>query len=455
MPNEILYAERHRPQFHFTARENWLNDPNGCVYDGHEYHLFFQHNPAGLTWGNMTWGHAVSPDLVHWRQLPHAIEPYEGGTIYSGSAVVDAGNTSGFGPPGSSPLVAVFTHARKPYGQAVAFSLDHGGRWTLFEGGRHVVPNQGLDEGERDPKVFWHSPTRRWVMVLWVRKGQARFFTSADLKAWAPAGDFSGDGFYECPDLFALPVEGSPNDKKWVLLDGAFRYWLGSFDGARFLPEAGPLKGDFGSHFYAAQTWANTGARVVQIGWMNGGLYPGMPFNQQMSFPCDLSLRPTPDGLRLCRLPVPEIESLRVDSASVTNRVLRNGDELQVGPRGDLFDLSAEVDLPPDGVFGIRLHELDIVCAGGFIRCLGKEAPLMAAGPAVSLRILVDRTSVEIFANQGRACMSFCFLPAEKDTGIRCYAGQRDVTVRSLVAHRLRSSWVERTEGGRRKDETP
>ncbi len=152
MSDSKPYAERYRPQFHFSARENWLNDPNGCVFHDGEYHLFFQRNPAGLKWGNMTWGHAVSTDLVHWRELPKALEPYDDGTIFSGSAVVDPENTSGFGHPGLPPLVAAFTFAKKPFGQALAFSTDKGRSWSLHDGGRPVVPNQGLDESERDPK---------------------------------------------------------------------------------------------------------------------------------------------------------------------------------------------------------------------------------------------------------------------------------------------------------------
>ena len=194
MTEEDRYNEKYRPQFHFTARRNWLNDPNGCVFHDGIYDLFFQHNPAGVEWGNMTWGHAVSADLVHWTQREHAIRPYDGGTIYSGSAVVDAGNDSGLGVGSTPPLVAVFTHAKKPFEQALAFSNDHGATWKLYENGRHVVPNQGLDEAERDPKIFRHEPSGKWIMVLWVRMGQVRFFTSDDLLHWAHVSDFLTEG---------------------------------------------------------------------------------------------------------------------------------------------------------------------------------------------------------------------------------------------------------------------
>ncbi len=441
MTKDGEYSERYRPRFHFTARENWLNDPNGCVFHDGEYHLFFQRNPSGLVWGNMTWGHAVSTDLVHWRELPNALEPYDDGTIFSGSAVVDLENTSGFGQPGQPPLVAAFTHAKKPFGQALAFSTDKGRSWSLHDGGRPVVPNQGLDEGERDPKVFWHSPTQRWVMVLWVQKGVARFFTSTDLKNWTLASDFAGNDFYECPDLFELPVDGDPRNTRWVLLDAAFRYWLGTFDGRQFQAESGPLRGDWGANFYAAQSWNNTGGRIVQIGWMNGGKYSGMPFNQQMSFPCELSLRTTPAGIRLFRMPVAEIERLRVASDSVSGRMLHAGEELPIGRCGDLFDIVADIEASPDAVFSMRLHDVHIACIGGVIRCLGKEAAVHSADNITRLRVLLDRTSIEVFANGGEIGMSSCILPAEIETTVRCCAERGSVRVRNIVVHHLTSAW--------------
>jgi len=209
------------------------------------------------------------------------------------------------------------------------------------------------------------------------------------------------------------------------------------------------MQGDFGGNFYAAQIWNNTGRRVVQIGWMRGGAYPGMPFNQQMSFPCELSLRTTPEGLRLCRMPVAEIANLRVRSESIVDRILRAGEEVQVGRCGDLLDITAEIEAPPDTAFGIRLNELDIVCADGQIRYLGKEAPLTVHDNVVSLRILVDRTSVEIYSNGGEVSMSSCFLPTELDSAVRCYSEAGIIRVRKLMAHRLCSTWEQKTESNR------
>lgn len=435
-----MVQEYYRPRFHFTAKENWLNDPNGCVFYEGEYHLFFQHNPQGIEWGNMTWGHAVSPDLVHWRQLPHALLPYGGGTIFSGSAVVDFRNTSGLGNGCSPPMVAAFTHARKPFGQAIAFSTDKGRTWTLYADGLHVVPNQGLDEGERDPKVFWHEPSRKWVMLLWVQFGRVRFFTSDNLIRWTAVSDFLGDTFFECPDLFALPVDGDEANVRWVLHDGALNYWIGTFDGTAFVPEAGPIRGDFGRNFYAAQTWNNTGSRVVQIGWMRGGVYPDMPFNQQMSFPCELSLRTTSRGIRLFRIPCDEIKVLRGSATTIYNRMLGAGETLFVADLGELFDIEIEVELPAQARFSIWLYEQAITFADGYVACLGERMPLVAEDGAVRVRLLVDRTSIELFGNHGESVMSSCFVPQKQRTKVQVQALDAGVCIRSLLVHPLASA---------------
>ena len=442
MTRKSTYNERYRPQFHFTAKKNWLNDPNGCVFYDGEYHLFFQHNPAGLNWGNMTWGHAVSRDLVHWHQLKDAIGPYNKGTIFSGSAVADSGNRSGLGTGPKGPLVAAFTHARKPFGQAIAFSIDNGRNWQLYAEGKHVVPNQGMDDGERDPKIFWHDLTQQWIMVLWVRLNQVRFFTSDDLLHWDHASDFNGEGFYECPDLFQLPLDRNRQSMKWVLCDATLNYWVGTFNGQRFIPEAGPIKGDYGGNFYAGQTWNNCRNRVVQIAWMHHGEYPGMPFNQQMSFPCELSLRKTDSGFRLFRIPVDEIKSIRVETDSISNHTLHSGEKLSAGRSGDLFDIEAELEPAVDAGLAIRFYDQEITYIAGEIRCMGKAASLLPVDGIVRLRILLDRTSIEIYANDGEVCFSLCFLTAATDTLVEFQAITGAIQIKQLDVHRLASSWM-------------
>ena len=244
-----LYREAFRPQFHFTPATNWMNDPNGLVFFEGEYHLFYQFNPAGDKWGHMSWGHAISRDLLHWEHLPVALQEEDGVMIFSGSAVVDWKNTSGFGKAGKPPLVAIYTghYTTKPLqNQHIAYSTDRGRTWTKFAG------NPVLDINEkdfRDPKVFWHEPTQRWVMIVaWPVQRKTRLYASTDLKHWTHLSDFgpagSTKGIWECPDLFPLRVAGEPKQAKWGLIVNAgsgapaggpgCQYFVGDFDGMRF-----------------------------------------------------------------------------------------------------------------------------------------------------------------------------------------------------------------------------
>lgn len=245
----VSYREMFRPQFHFTPEKNWMNDPNGLVYFDGEYHLFYQYNPFGDKWGHMSWGHAVSRDLVQWQHLPLAL-PEEGGVmIFSGSAVVDEKNTSGFGRDGKPPMVAVYTGYHPAGGrqdQRIAYSTDRGRTWTKYSG-NPVIDIKSTDF--RDPKVFWYEPGKRWIMaVVLAAERKVSFYASADLKRWTHLSDFGPagaiGGAWECPDLFELPVDGKPGLKKWGLIvnvnpggvaggSGA-QYFVGSFDGTRF-----------------------------------------------------------------------------------------------------------------------------------------------------------------------------------------------------------------------------
>lgn len=243
---ENLYAEPLRPQFHFSPSRGWNNDPNGmCFYNG-EYHLFFQLNPYGVNWGNMHWGHAVSKDLLHWKEVDIALYPDELGPMFSGSAVVDWKNSSGFGIDGKPPMVAIYTASGNPPTQCIAYSTD-GRQFTKFAG-NPVVKHIG--GGNRDPKVIWHEPTKRWVMALFVdfpipgkkERQTIHFLTSPNLKDWTISGQI--DDFYECPDLFALPMDGDAKNVKWVLTAASSDYMVGQFDGKTFVPETRKLKGE-------------------------------------------------------------------------------------------------------------------------------------------------------------------------------------------------------------------
>lgn len=441
------YAERYRPQFHYTTQKGWINDPCGLVYFDGEYHLFNDHNPFGLSIpGHLNhptkppsrWSHAVSRDLVHWDELPIAILPDKLGAIFSGSGVVDKDNTAGFG---KDAIVLCYTSAGIPFSQSLSYSTDRGRTWTRYTK-NPIVPNQGVDNTERDPRVFRHEPTKRWVMGLHLKRGHARFFTSPNLKDWTHASDFKHGSIHECPDLFKLPVDGNAENEKWVLCGAGFRYFVGTFDGKQFTPEAGPIRGDFGKNFYAAQTWTNSpDGRTVQVAWMAGGRYPGMPFNQQQSFPCELTLRTTSKGIRLFRYPVGEIRSLHTAPTTLKDHTLKPGDNPLSEISGDLFDIELEVELGNSTDFGIRLHETAIAWTDGRISCLGTEADLSPVDGRIMLRILVDRTSIETFANDGQVSMTSCFLPRKENTRLELYTKEETISIRSLTVAKLTSSW--------------
>jgi sucrose-6-phosphate hydrolase SacC (GH32 family) len=447
-PAEPEYAEALRPQFHFTARRNWLNDPNGLVFFAGEYHLFFQHNPRGTEWGNMTWGHAVGPDLVHWRQLDDALTPDSLGTIFSGSAVVDVTNTSGFGKDGAPALVAMYTAAGgtspesqgKPFTQCLAFSNDQGRTWTKYAG-NPVIPHLAAEN--RDPKVVWHEATRRWIVALYEEGSRYSLHTSPDLKTWTKLQDVEMPGSAECPDFFPMTLDGDRSNTRWVFTSADGRYLVGAFDGEAFKAEQPVQRVEFGDNFYAAQTFSDVqDGRRIQIAWMRGGRYPGMPFNQQMSFPAELTLRTTPEGARLFRNPVREIDVLHGTERRWSEVELKAGDLPLTDLRGELFDLAVDLDLGD-------ATEVGLVVRGQRIAYHVKEEQLTALGSAplalpdgrLTLRILVDRTSIETFADGGRVSLTGCCLPGQGDLGVSLYARGGAARVRSLVAYELNSAW--------------
>ena len=308
---EVLYQEDWRPRFHFTSQRGWNNDPNGLVYYEGEWHLFYQHNPVGWGWDNMHWGHAVSRDLVHWRELGDALFPWSDdarGHVFSGGGLIDWKNTSGFGDGDRPPMVVAFTDTEA--GESLAWSRDRGRTFTAWEG-NPVVEHQG-----RDPKILWHEPSGRWVMVVYdeTEERAIDFHSSVDLKSWRFESRLPG--FFECPELVELAIDGGP-ETRWVVFAADGEYVLGSFDGRVFRPDHPGKHRLWHGNFYASQIYSDApDGRRVQIGWARGNDYPGMPFNQGMTVPVDLSLRRTADGPRLYAEPVPELRSLRADHHS-------------------------------------------------------------------------------------------------------------------------------------------
>ena len=446
-----LYNETYRPQFHFSSKQNWLNDPNGLVFYRGEYHLFFQHNPSSVNWGNMTWGHAVSSDLLHWNQEPNAIEPDKLGTIFSGSAVVDRTNSAGFQVGSEKTLVALYTAAGgtnaeskgQPFTQCLAYSTDRGKTWTKYAQNPVL---QHIAAENRDPKIVWHEPSKHWIMALYLDKEDYALFSSPNLKEWTKLQTLSLPGCSECPDFFPITVEGSPQEQKWVFTAANGHYYVGAFDGKQFTPEGPIQQVDFGANYYAVQSYSDipeSDGRRIQIAWMNGGSYPQMPFNQQMSFPCTLTLHTTPDGLRMYRSPVREIAALQASKTRWSNLTLHADTNPLKAFVGELWDIQLECDLQDATAFGLRVRGEDIRyhVKEKTLTCLGRTAPLEPVGNRVKLRILVDRTSLEVFGNDGRISMTSCFLPRQKARGLEIYSIDGDIKILSMSVAPLRSAW--------------
>jgi sucrose-6-phosphate hydrolase SacC (GH32 family) len=444
-----LYEETYRPQFHFSARENWLNDPNGLVYYDGEYHLFFQHNSTGKEWGVMSWGHAVSADLVHWEQLDNAMEPDRLGTIFSGSAVVDWKNTAGLQTGHDPALVAFYTSAGDtwpesaglPFTQSLAYSNDRGRTWEKYSG-NPVVPQ--IIGWNRDPKVTWYAPGGFWVMALYLDEYSFALLTSKDLKSWKRIQTLAIPGSKECPDFFELAVDGNPDETKWVFSAANGFYYVGAFNGESFVQEDGPFAMCHGENFYAVQTYSDIPAsdgRCIQIAWMAGGVYPDMPFNQQMSFPCSVTLRRLPDGVRLFRNPVREIETLYSETHEVRDTIVVPSDNPLSGFPGSLFDIFVEFQYDPNSVVTLKVHghEIRYTAKTQMLSSFSELVPIEPVAGNIRLRILVDRTSIELFANDGRVSLSHCMIPTE--TGIGLFAESAPLKVNRLVIHELRSAW--------------
>ena len=396
----------------------------------------------------MTWGHAVSRDMIHWRELADALHPDALGTIYSGSAVVDRDNTSGFKRGEHDPLVCFYTSAANnpwarqagsKFAQSIAYSQDSGQTWTKYRDNPVISHIIG---GNRDPKVLWHEPTGRWVMALFLAQREMAFFSSSDLKQWTEESRWT-DCQYECPEFFEMAVDGDPVRKKWVFYGGSGEYYVGGFDGKRFTPESELIKFHHGNCFYASQTFNNMpDGRRVQIAWGRVATR-GMPFNQCMLFPVELTLHATEQGERLRVNPIPEIDSLHRQTHSSEAFTLEAGQKRVLNGAGDLFHIKAEFAVATPGSFGLRIRGRDILydARQQQLTCLNKTAALKPIDRRIRLEILVDGTTLEIFANAGRVYMPMGTIPKEDDRSLEVFCRDGSVRVESIVVHELNSIW--------------
>ncbi len=488
------YQEQHRPQFHFSPAKGWMNDPNGLVYYNGAYHLFYQHFPDSNVWGPMHWGHAVSTDLVHWQHLPIALYPDSLGYIFSGSAVVDDGNTSGFQQGKEKALVAIFTYhdmEKEKAGridresQGIAMSNDKGNTWTKYKG-NPVLKNKG-DLDFRDPKVLGHDSTKKWVMPLAVGD-HLEIFSSPNLKDWTKESEFGRNegahgGVWECPDLF--PLKTKDGIEKWVLIQNIGRgsvnggsgtqYFIGRFNGKTFINDNNPsmiLWLDYGADNYAGVTWFGApNNRRIFIGWMSNWddyatTVPASTWRSATTLPRELSLIETPEGIRIAQKPVAELEQIRKTKIEIPTRSITDTLKIESSfvPKEVLldFDLTHSTAKSIGFVISNSAHEKVIV---GFDRTSGeffidrrnsgkigfsKKFAKKHIAPFKSERLLtihafIDATSVEVFVDEGKLTMTDLFFPNEDYKNLTLFSSGGKTELLKAEVFELQSIWTDKT----------
>lgn len=492
-----VYNQPYRPQFHFSPAQNWTNDPNGTVYYDGEYHLFFQYNPFGNTWGHMSWGHAVSKDLVHWKQMPVAIPEANNVMIFSGSAVVDRDNTSGFGTAKNPPMVAIYAGYHtdtKIQDERIAYSTDHGRTWTKYKGNPVIAIGS---KNFRDPKVFWYAPGHHWIMIVALSdQHKVRFYSSPDLKHWKLEGEFgpkgATGGVWECPDLFPLRVEGDSSLVKWVLEIGlnpgsvaggsGGQYFIGNFNGKTFRPDSAITTGpddaywvDYGKDFYAATSWSDipeSDGRRIWIGWLDNWEYakqaPTTPWRGAQSIPRSLHLKSYPYGMRLIQQPVRELKELRGKHYHYANLELDGPNSIlkKDGVEGTSYEVDAVFRAGNSDRFGLKVRKgngqettvgydainrdmyVDRTKSGntGFSPDFPgiQKGPLAPEGDKIRLHIFVDRSSVEVFGNDGQTVITDTIYPDPKSRGIELFSKNGKTELLSLDIWKLKSIWGNR-----------
>ncbi|HEX4849542.1 MAG TPA: glycoside hydrolase family 32 protein [Puia sp.] len=482
------YTEKYRPRFHFTPAINWTNDPNGLVYYKGTYHLFYQYNPYGIKWGHMSWGHAESHDLIHWKHLPVALTEKDGTMIFSGSAVIDEKNTTGFGKKENEiPMVAIYTGHYiadsknvEDYlqSQQVAYSLDDGKTWIKYS------DNPVLDMHKkdfRDPCVFWYEPGKKWVMaVVLPHEHITQFYSSPNLKKWEHLSDFGPAGdvkdIWECPSLLQVPIAGSSGKKKWVLFNSqqtTMQYFVGEFDGTHFVnenPSSNIYRPDYGPDYYAGITYNHLPENHLPIlmGWANNWTYgadiPTYPWRSMMGLPRELILHKKNNEWILYQQPVSAVNGLRKKPWSGEQLKVVGEKELPV--RSQQCEISLSWAPSPNSISGLRLAHgkqkgliigydeknktlfMDRQDAGAssfnekFAHISKYETKLEKDKDMIRLDIFFDHSIVEVFANGGESVMTMQIFPDEKDNMIQLFSEGASNNFLHIKFWELDTSWV-------------
>ncbi|MBS4205555.1 glycoside hydrolase family 32 protein [Lederbergia citrea] len=473
---ETYNLEKYRPNLHFAPQKNWMNDPNGLIYFNGEYHLFFQHNPHDSIWGPMHWGHAVSKDMITWEELEIALFPDELGTIFSGSTVVDWNNTSGFFPdePG---MVAIFTHhldgtdqTPPVQTQSLAYSHDKGRTWTKYEGNPVLKHSTKLDF--RDPKVFWHDQTEKWIMVL--ATGQTiSLYSSPNLIDWQLESEFgegigSHDGVWECPDLFELTVENS-GEKKWVLFvsigdDPQFesgsrtQYFIGSFDGSTFTAENNEIQWvDFGKDNYAGVSFSDVpkdDGRRIYLGWMSNWRYanqvPTEGWRSQMTLPRTLALRNIEDKLLVVQRPVKELDQYFVKKLDLNDVTIKSGEQKTYNIDGSSVEFVLNIENMNSKEYGLVIAHTEtqntVITIDPITNQLivdrknsgqvdfsenfsNRQEMKINTTDHVNLRIILDASSIEVFVNDGAYALTSLIFPDKTCEQVSIFSSAGDIKI--------------------------
>lgn len=482
---KATFNEIHRPQFHFSTPTNWGGEPAGMVYHDGEYHLFYQHNPEGSSAENQHWGHAVSKDLTQWEHLPIALFPDSIGTILSGSVVMDPNNSSKFGSEENPPMVAMFTQenveakkggANNFLTQGVAYSLDKGRTWEMNQF-NPVLVNPGIRHFQ-NPKVFWHAETFKWVMVA-SEGDHMKIFASPNLTYWVPMTDFGKEngahkGYWESPDLIPLSVEGIPDSTQWVLLQSVHegapnggsgtQYFVGHFQGKYFFcDQTEALWMDYGRDNYAGTTWSDlpeNNKRNLFIGWMNNWYYaeklPTKPWKGSMTIPRELSMRDIDGKLHLISKPALEIENLRGAVTPIfPERITQTGHSLEV-KKPTQSEIILEFDLKDCSAkeFGLEFNnDKGETLLIGFDRASNRffvdrqkagpndfspnfapqidYAPRFSNKETIKMRLFIDASSVELFADDGATVMSELFFASKPFSEVKLFANRGEINLKS------------------------
>ncbi len=488
------YTEQYRPQFHFSPKSKWLNDPNGMVYYKGVYHLFYQHYPDTTVWGPMHWGHATSTDLVHWKHQPIALFPDQEGMIFSGSVVVDHENLSGLGTEDSPALLAFYTthnidELKKGSidyeNQAMAFSLDDGLSWTKYNDNKPIIKNPGIKDF-RDPKVSWHAPTNRWIMALAVND-HIEFWSASNGIDWVKESDFGADKgqhgrVWECPDLIKMRVDGTSQEKYVLLVSlgaapfggSGTQYFVGDFDGHQFIVDPNfnmPAWLDYGRDNYAGVTWSNTPEEEhLLIGWMNNWDYakkiPTSSWRGAMTVPRKLSLHAVGENYHLKNVPIKPLEALRTELPTLKKLNLtaqKNTAVLQENIDGGAFEVALTLrQINADSVSLVfyngqeesyiinyaninGLLSADRSQSGNTVfdpKFLGARTQAKLIGQKeIKLQVLIDWSSVELFANDGEVSITNQVFPSSPFSNIKVISHGGDCTVSDISIYRLSSIW--------------